>query len=118
MLVVLVGILFKENQTVPSITYHPVFANSLFENILLLRLICLGSDYIPYQQVNQNFFDAAKAMWNTLTLPSVWRPCLYMYLSLALSLDIYEGMFYWVTDSKNGPNFSKVISNPSSFSLR
>lgn len=70
---------------------------------------CSDSDYIPYQQVNQNFLDAAKAMWNTLKLPNVWRPCLYMYLSLALSLDIYEGMFYWVTDSKHGPKFSKVI---------
>lgn len=80
MLVVLAGALFKENQTVPRITYH---------------------------RVNQNFSDAAKAMWNTLTLPNVWRPCLYMYLSLALSLDIYEGMFYWATDSKTGPSFSK-----------
>ncbi|KAJ8561150.1 hypothetical protein K7X08_027340 [Anisodus acutangulus] len=60
-----------------------------------------------YQQVNQNLTDAAKAMWNTLKCPEVWRPCLYMYLSFALSVDIQEGMFYWATDSKGGPHFSK-----------
>ncbi|XP_016462710.1 putative folate-biopterin transporter 2 [Nicotiana tabacum] len=60
-----------------------------------------------YQQVNQNFTDAAKAMWKTLKCPEVWRPCLYMYLSFALSLDIQEGMFYWATDSDGGPHFSK-----------
>ncbi|KAI5669141.1 hypothetical protein M9H77_18994 [Catharanthus roseus] len=80
MLVVLVGALLKENRTVSNFTY---------------------------QRVNQNFVDAAKSMWNTLRFPNVWRPCLYMYLSLALSLDIYEGLFYWVTDSKDGPGFSK-----------
>ncbi|CAI9094666.1 OLC1v1030444C1 [Oldenlandia corymbosa var. corymbosa] len=60
-----------------------------------------------YQQVSQKFVDAAKAMWKTLRSPSVWRPCLYMYLSLAVSLDIYEGLFYWVTDPVAGPAFSK-----------
>lgn len=60
-----------------------------------------------YQQVSQKFLDAAKAMWNTLICPNVWRPCLYMYLSLALSLDVYEGMFYWITDPEAGPALSK-----------
>ncbi|XP_015085325.1 probable folate-biopterin transporter 2 isoform X1 [Solanum pennellii] len=60
-----------------------------------------------YQQVNQNLTDAAKAMWNTLKCPEVWRPCLYMYLSFAVSVDIQEGMFYWATDAKGGPHFSK-----------
>lgn len=32
-----------------------------------------------------------------------------MYLSIALSLDIHEGMFYWYTDSKGGPSLSQVI---------
>ncbi|KAG4392296.1 hypothetical protein GLYMA_04G112100v4 [Glycine max] len=46
-------------------------------------------------------------MWTTLRSEDVWGPCLYMYLSLALSLDIREGMFYWYTDSKGGPSFSQ-----------
>ncbi|CAN4075737.1 unnamed protein product [Withania somnifera] len=78
-LVVLVGVLLKESQT----------------------------HNFAYQQVNQNLTDAAKAMWNTLKCPVVWRPCLYMYLSFALSVDIQEGMFYWATDSEGGPHFSK-----------
>ncbi|KAG9147951.1 hypothetical protein Leryth_003539 [Lithospermum erythrorhizon] len=60
-----------------------------------------------YLKVNENFALAAKSMWKTLKSPSVWRPCLYMYLSFALSLNIFEGMFYWVTDAKDGPAFSK-----------
>ncbi|KAK7260948.1 hypothetical protein RIF29_27250 [Crotalaria pallida] len=60
-----------------------------------------------YRQVKQNFFDAGKAMWTTLKRKDVWRPCLYMNLSLALSLNILEGMFYWATDSKGGPSFSQ-----------
>lgn len=60
-----------------------------------------------YRQVHQNFVDAGKAMWTTLKNQDVWRPCLYMYLSFALSLNILEGMFYWYTDSKDGPSFSQ-----------
>lgn len=33
-----------------------------------------------------------------------------MYISIAVSLDIHEGMFYWYTqDSKDGPSFSQVF---------
>ncbi|GAB4850303.1 hypothetical protein Ancab_029603 [Ancistrocladus abbreviatus] len=60
-----------------------------------------------YAQVSQKFCDAARAMWTTLKLPDVWRPCLYMYLSLALSVNIHEGMFYWYTGSETGPHFSQ-----------
>ncbi|KAI4332862.1 hypothetical protein L6164_017738 [Bauhinia variegata] len=60
-----------------------------------------------YRQVTQKFLDAGKSMWTTLKSEDVWRPCLYMYLSLALSLNILEGMFYWYTDSKDGPSFSQ-----------
>ena len=31
-----------------------------------------------------------------------------MYLSLAMSLMIHEGMFYWMTGAKEGPKFSQV----------
>lgn len=57
--------------------------------------------------MNRKFLDAVKAMWTTLKCPDVWRPCVYMYLSLAMSLNIHEGLFYWYTDSKAGPSFSQ-----------
>ncbi|KAJ9693447.1 hypothetical protein PVL29_012289 [Vitis rotundifolia] len=60
-------------------------------------------------KVNQKFLDACKAMWTTLKCREVWRPCLYMYLSLAVSLNVREGMFYWYTDAKGGPSFSKEV---------
>ncbi|KAJ6354765.1 hypothetical protein OIU77_005380 [Salix suchowensis] len=60
-----------------------------------------------YRQVNQKLVDAGKSMWRTLKFPDVWRPCVYMYLSIALSIDIHEGLFYWYTDSKGGPSFSE-----------
>ncbi|KAK4435742.1 putative folate-biopterin transporter 2 [Sesamum alatum] len=62
-----------------------------------------------YEQINQSFLNAGKAMWKTLKCPDVWRPCLYMYLSFSVSLNISEGMFYWATDSEAGPSFSKEI---------
>ncbi|XP_070027545.1 putative folate-biopterin transporter 3 [Nicotiana tabacum] len=64
---------------------------------------------VAYRQVGQKFLDACKAMWMALKCENVWRPCLYMYISLALSLHIHEGMFYWYTDAKDGPLFSKEI---------
>lgn len=80
-LVLLVGVLLKENRT----------------------------SSFTYQQINRNFLDAGKAMWKTLKCPEVWRPCLYMYLSFSMSISISEGMFYWGTDSKTGPLFSQEI---------
>ncbi|KDP33498.1 hypothetical protein JCGZ_07069 [Jatropha curcas] len=72
--------------------------------------IVLNEPLMPhfnYRQVNQKFAGAGKAMWTTLKSPDVWRPCLYMYLSFALSVNIDEGLFYWYTDSKEGPSFSQ-----------
>ncbi|KAK9947227.1 hypothetical protein M0R45_012659 [Rubus argutus] len=65
------------------------------------------SPNFAYTQVNQKFIDAGKSMWKTLKCPDVWRPSLYMYSSLALSLNILDGMFYWYTDSTSGPSFSQ-----------
>ncbi|CAK9186850.1 unnamed protein product [Ilex paraguariensis] len=62
-----------------------------------------------YKRVTQKFVDTGKAMWMALKCRDVWRPCLYMYLSLALSLSIHEGMFYWYTDAKSGPSFSQEV---------
>ncbi|KDP41941.1 hypothetical protein JCGZ_26959 [Jatropha curcas] len=62
-----------------------------------------------YRGASEKFMDAGRAMWTTLKCRNVWRPCLYMYLSLAMSLHIHEGMFYWYTDAKGGPSFSKEV---------
>lgn len=60
-----------------------------------------------YKEVCHNLVQANKTMWTTLKCPAVWRPCLYMYISLALSVNIQEGMFFWYTDTKSGPSFSQ-----------
>lgn len=83
---------------------------SIPAGLVFLVGILLDEPFIPnfsYRQVNQKFVDAGKAMWRTLKFPDVWRPCVYMYLSIALSIDIHEGLFYWYTDSKGGPSFSQ-----------
>ncbi|KAF8407291.1 hypothetical protein HHK36_006418 [Tetracentron sinense] len=84
---------------------------SIPAGLVLLVGVVLSEPHMPnfaYRQVNRKFLDASKAMYTTLKCPDVWRPCLYMYLSLALSLSIHEGMFYWYTDSKEGrPSFSQ-----------
>lgn len=80
-----------------------------FGLVILIGLV-LKEPHMPnfsYRNVQQNFIDASKSMLTTLKCPEVWRPCVYMYLSLALSLNIHEGMFYWYTDPKAGPAFSK-----------
>ncbi|CAF2065801.1 unnamed protein product [Brassica napus] len=59
------------------------------------------------KHVNEKFIDAGSAIWKTFQYGEVWRPCLFMLLSAAVSLHIHEGMFYWYTDSKDGPSFSK-----------
>lgn len=62
-----------------------------------------------YSRVNEKFFDATRAMLTTLKSQHVWKPCLYMFLSLSLGINIHEGLFYWYTDGKGGPLFSKEI---------
>ncbi|KAJ3695431.1 hypothetical protein LUZ60_000808 [Juncus effusus] len=72
--------------------------------------LLLSEDLSPsysFKQVLEKFLEAIRTMWSTLKLPEVWRPCLYIYLSLALSLNIQEGMFYWYTDSSKGLSFSE-----------
>ncbi|EEF46859.1 transporter, putative [Ricinus communis] len=78
----------------------------LLVGIMLEEPIMLNFNY---RQVNQKFVDAGKAMWTTLKFPDVWRSCLYMYLSFALSVNIHEGMFYWYTDATGGPSFSQEM---------
>lgn len=77
--------------------------------VLLLGNILdeLHTPNFAYRQVSQKFLDAGKAMWTTLKSPAVWRPCVYIYTSIALSLNIRDGMFYWYTDADGGPSFSE-----------
>ncbi|KAL3500293.1 hypothetical protein ACH5RR_039386 [Cinchona calisaya] len=55
----------------------------------------------------ENLGTAVKGMYKTIKCPDVWKPSLYMYLSLALSISTHEGQFYWYTDPKAGPAFSQ-----------
>lgn len=62
-----------------------------------------------YKQVHRKFYKATQSMGVTLKCPEVWRPCVYIYVSLNLSLDIQGGMFYWYTDRLMGPAFSEGL---------
>ncbi|XP_071919818.1 probable folate-biopterin transporter 6 [Coffea arabica] len=55
----------------------------------------------------ENLGTAVKGMCKTIQCPDVWKPSLYMYLSIALSISTHEGQFYWYTDPKAGPAFSQ-----------
>ncbi|PON85087.1 Folate-biopterin transporter [Trema orientale] len=50
---------------------------------------------------------AIGGIYKTIKFPEVWKPSLYMYLSLALSISTHEGKFYWYTNPNAGPAFSK-----------
>uniref|UniRef100_N1QZC4 Major facilitator superfamily (MFS) profile domain-containing protein n=1 Tax=Aegilops tauschii TaxID=37682 RepID=N1QZC4_AEGTA len=63
-----------------------------------------------YKQVHKKFYKAIQSMGTTLKCPEVWRPCLYIFVSLNLSLNIQGGMFYWYTDQLTGPGFSEVCT--------
>ncbi|KAG0474222.1 hypothetical protein HPP92_016079 [Vanilla planifolia] len=60
-----------------------------------------------YAQLYEKLTQAKKTMWATLKCAEVWKPCIFMFTSLALSLNIQEGLFYWYTDTKSGPSFSQ-----------
>ncbi|KAG1363719.1 putative folate-biopterin transporter 2 [Cocos nucifera] len=49
----------------------------------------------PYRQIFQKLLQANRTMWATLKCSQVWRPCVFMFTSLALNLNIQEGLFYW-----------------------
>lgn len=50
---------------------------------------------------------AVANMSRTMRHPRIWKPALFIFLSLALSVTTHEGHFYWYTDPKAGPGFSK-----------
>ncbi|PSR91882.1 Folate-biopterin transporter like [Actinidia chinensis var. chinensis] len=62
---------------------------------------------IDKKQAGEKLGGAMKGMYRTIQFPQVWKPSLYMYLSLALSISTHEGQFYWYTDPKAGPAFSQ-----------
>lgn len=60
-----------------------------------------------YKQVHKKAYKVVRSMGATMKCPEVWRPCVYLYISFNLSLDIQGGMFYWYTDRLTGPAFSE-----------
>ncbi|KAE9459108.1 hypothetical protein C3L33_08988, partial [Rhododendron williamsianum] len=69
----------------------------------------VSSDKNNKVQAVQKLGGAIKGMYQTIQIPQVWKPSLYMYLSLALSISTHEGQFYWYTNPKlaDGPAFSQ-----------
>ncbi|KAJ7958481.1 Folate-biopterin transporter like [Quillaja saponaria] len=66
-----------------------------------------GSHHYEKKHAGENVRVAIRSMYKTIKFPQVWKPSLYMCLSLALSISTHEGHFYWYTDSKAGPAFSQ-----------
>jgi hypothetical protein len=61
-------------------------------------------------QVLNKVSVAVKGMIKTINYPVVWKPSLYMFLSLALSISTHEGQFYWYTNkTPPNPGFSQVV---------
>ncbi|KAJ6673897.1 FOLATE-BIOPTERIN TRANSPORTER 6-RELATED [Salix viminalis] len=56
-----------------------------------------------FLQAVEDLQVALRGMSKTIKLPQVWKPSLYMYLSLALSISTHEGQFYWYTDPESWP---------------
>ncbi|XP_043694074.1 probable folate-biopterin transporter 6 [Telopea speciosissima] len=61
------------------------------------------------KKVLEKVGGAMSGMYTTIKCPQVWKPTLYMYLSLALSISTQEGQFYWFTNPKAGPAFSQEV---------
>lgn len=74
---------------------------------LLQYMITTYHYIIVFVQVMEKFREAVIGMYETIRIPQVWKPSLYMYLSLALSISTHEGQFYWYTNPKAGPAFSQ-----------
>ncbi|XP_020572377.1 probable folate-biopterin transporter 2 [Phalaenopsis equestris] len=72
-----------------------------------LKIDDLHLNNSPSQLIHQKLMQANQTMWKTLMCAEVWKPCIFTFASLALSLNIQEGMFYWYTDSNTGPSFSQ-----------
>ncbi|KAM0917121.1 hypothetical protein ACQ4PT_009747 [Festuca glaucescens] len=103
------GILLKESR-VTDFDYKQVSGHSQPFCVAGLLNAVLHTNPILrplLNQVHRKFYTAIQSMGATLKCPEVWRPCVYLYVSLNLSLDIQGGMFYWLTDRLTGPAFSE-----------
>jgi hypothetical protein len=106
------GILLKESR-VTDFDYKQVSGHSQpFCVVGLLNAVLHTNPILRHllNQVHKKFYTAIQSMGATLKCPEVWRPCVYLYVSLNLSLDIQGGMFYWLTDRLTGPAFSEVCT--------
>ncbi|GKV03141.1 hypothetical protein SLEP1_g15497 [Rubroshorea leprosula] len=83
----------------------PAFIILLGFVIYEMKSTTLHSD--QKQKPVENLGIAVRGMYQTIKYPQVWKPSLYMFLSLALSISTHEGQFYWYTDPKAGPAFSQ-----------
>ncbi|XP_072996937.1 probable folate-biopterin transporter 6 [Typha latifolia] len=63
--------------------------------------------YSEKQKVWEKVGVAVRGMGRTIRYPAVWKPSLYMFLSLALSISTHEGQFYWYTNPTAGPAFTQ-----------
>ncbi|KAI3453998.1 hypothetical protein Pfo_010661 [Paulownia fortunei] len=63
--------------------------------------------HVEKKKPTEKLREAVNGMYRTIQFPQVWKPSLYMYLSLALSISTHEGQFYWYTDPNAGPAFSQ-----------
>ncbi|KAK1289543.1 putative folate-biopterin transporter 6 [Acorus calamus] len=85
--------------------------------IALAASVWIGLGFLIYEarpvryrekaKVMEKVGGALKGMARTIKRGRVWKPSLYIYLSLALSISTHEGQFYWYTDPKAGPAFSQ-----------
>lgn len=64
---------------------------------------------MAWLQVLERVAGAMAGMGKAITCPQIWKPSLFMFLSISLAVSTHEGHFYWYTDSKTGPAFSQVI---------
>ena len=72
--------------------------------------VCYLDDLTKHKilQAGESVGTKIRSMYKTMMHPQVWRPSLYIFLALALSVTTHEGHFYWYTDSTAGPAFSQV----------
>lgn len=96
-----------------GVAVHLLGAQGALGLLCIPAIMVLFLGFILYEprvtnhQHKQSSWEATRSMWTALKCPEIWRPSLYMYISLAVSLNIYEGKFYWYTDPTAGPAFSQ-----------
>uniref|UniRef100_M8AQ25 Uncharacterized protein n=1 Tax=Aegilops tauschii TaxID=37682 RepID=M8AQ25_AEGTA len=104
-----------------NVRYHPLPANVRQGALGVMALpptmlVFLGFYIYELKMYQHNMKEkvlnkvtvAVKGMVQTIKYPVVWKPSLYMFLSLALSISTHEGQFYWYTNKEPpNPGFSQ-----------